>query len=121
MKFYIYSNEELVGWTELKITDASMGCVGGTFYPEPAYQTICSVIKERWDLPLRTEPHHDQELSKWELKRAALKLKIVDGNGVALHPVGMNINDFIFEGTHFIEVEVYGLWWHEMEKYSPDP
>ncbi len=40
MKFYIYSNNELVGWTELKLTDKSMGCASGVFHPEIAYQKI---------------------------------------------------------------------------------
>jgi hypothetical protein len=127
MKFYVFSNNELVGWTELKLTDKSMGCASGVFHAEIAYQKIRSVIQEFFHLPqgLLLDPHSNEKWNQYRAKVDALNLKILDGDGIALDPVGgFNIQDLPDEYIQdmqsedvIVEIVVLGLHWQEKEKY----
>jgi hypothetical protein len=126
MKFYIYSDDELVGWTELKLTDKSMGVASGTFHPEIAYQKIRSVIQEFFYLPqdrLLADPHSDEKWNRYQAKVDTLNIKIVGEDGIALNPVGFNIADSPDEYTQGMQsedaimIDIFGLQRHEREKY----
>jgi hypothetical protein len=127
MKFYIYSNDELVGWTELQITDNSMGVARGVFHLETAYPKIHPVAQEFFDFlisPPITDPHSDEKWNQYSEKFDSLNIKIVDTDGNAIDPVYCFYTaEFSSEATQDMQstdsvvIEVIGLYWHEREKY----
>jgi hypothetical protein len=126
MKFYIYSNDELVGWTELQITDNSMGVASGVFHPETAYPKIRPVAQEFFDFlisPPITDQYSDEKWNQYSAKFDSLNIKIVDADGIVLDTVCFYAANFPSEDTQDMQstdsivIEVIGLYWHERKKY----
>ena len=44
MKATIFSNTDIIGVADLKVTDTSMGVLSGTFLPSESYKKVRNVI-----------------------------------------------------------------------------
>lgn len=92
MKFSIYSNDLLVGHSELESGDPPMGVAFGAFEPAVAYEAIRQECRSN---------HADQSL---------LNLSARTPNGVVIPCIGVGILDYSNEvEKSFIEVNVLGI------------
>jgi hypothetical protein len=92
-RFEIYSNELLVGWSELELGDAPMGVAFGKFVPAPGYSEIQPSV-----------------VAAEGMAREDLYLSARIPNGVSLECVAVCITDYSANlGESGLEVSVLGI------------
>ena len=92
-RFHIYSEDSLVGWSELELGDPPMGVAFGKFIPAPAYAAIQSSIVDS-----------DKK------DKAVLLLSARLSDGTQLEAVGVCITDYSADlGPDGLEVSVLGI------------
>jgi hypothetical protein len=100
MKSSVYSKTMLIGHTELKVGDISMGGVYGEFIPNDNYFKY--IQKKVWDFWTTRTPDY----KIWESLRFAVQLE----NGFYLHPMGGVTFDNIREMPNEpIRIDIAGL------------
>lgn len=106
MNANIYSNKKLIGTSELKISDESMGVVSGRFVPNKNYNEIRKAI---WDF-------HDSSSNDRFDKLNKLRINAQLENGVFLYPLGgFLITDFKEFPNEELEFEAAGNYRHVIE------
>jgi hypothetical protein len=111
MKYLLYCDEELVGWSALEFADPPMGCVAGVFYPNENYEKIKPVICEYSECALGgkvCKEAYDKVFSKIE----ALDLVVKPEQGDPFEPVGgVSLIDYAEEldDDTGLELSVFGL------------
>jgi hypothetical protein len=104
----IYSHEELIGTTELKVGDESMGCVYGDIIPTDAYYK--TIQKNVWEFWATNKPDY----KKWY----SLRLNVQLENGYFLFPAGgYTISDLQELPNEPKRIDIAGLDRHVMEDF----
>ncbi len=116
MKAVVYSNTILIGYTDLKIGDESMGCIFGDFIPTNNYYK--HVQKTVWEFNKTSKPNQ----TKW----LSLNINIQLENGYFLYPIGGYTFDDMEEFTDEQKrIDIAGLFRHVIEDFfqteSPRP
>jgi hypothetical protein len=102
-RFYIYSGECLIGWSELELGDPPMGVAFGKFIPAPTYTTVQS-----------------QVVSLTGKDQGSLHLSARLSSSKALEAVGVCIADYSAEaGEDGLEVSVLGISYPTYEDLFP--
>lgn len=122
MKFMIYADGQLVGWSDFPKGDPPMGCVTGSFHPEEGYEKIRPLMVERWKYDVNVGPVIDEPLQRWLDRFHAITFTIIAEDGGALHPVGIDLVDFsdviqADEEPGPYEISLLGLHWEEYDRY----
>ena len=108
VKAKIYSHKELIGTTELKVGDESMGCVYGDFIPNETYYKTFQ--KSVWDFWRTNKPNY----KKWY----SLRLNVQLENGYFLFPTGgYTIDDIQELPDELKRINIAGLDRHIFEDY----
>lgn len=116
MRASVYSEKLLIGHTDLKVGDESMGCVYGDFIPTDNYYNV--VQKSVWEFWSTNNPDY----KKWH----SLHLNVQLENGYFLHPIG----GYTFDDEEELpneakRIDITGLFRHVIEDffntYPPRP
>lgn len=108
MKAKIYSHIKLIGTTDLKVGDESMGCVFGEFIPNDTY--FKDIQKSVWEFRSTKNPDY----KKWYPLRFNVQL----GNGYFLYPAGgYTFNDDPELSDDPKTIDIAGLDRHVIEDY----
>ena len=97
MKFNIYADGELIGWSEFEMGDPPMGGVAGNFYPMPAYEkAIQPLVWERRDRYLSRAPQAENEeyAKDWFARYYTHTFTIEAEDGHILQQQGIHFEDF---------------------------
>jgi hypothetical protein len=94
MKFTIYADGVLVGWSELPMGDAPMGVCFGPFHPESGYSTIRPLVLERQNYDGSLGPDDEGQMKVWFSKFAKIIFTVLAEDGGSLHPMGIHFVDF---------------------------
>ncbi|MEM9822887.1 MAG: hypothetical protein AAF985_17540 [Bacteroidota bacterium] len=113
MKAKIYSNQKLIGTSELRIVDESMGVVSGKFLPNENYEEVRKVI---WNFH---SSHSDRKFEALDRLRLNCQL----GNNVFLYPLGgFLITDIEELPNEDLVFEAMGNYRHVLEdNFLADP
>lgn len=108
MRADVYSNEILIGTTDLKLGDESMGCVYGEFVPNQNYfNKVQEIVWKFWE----TGKPNFQE---WDLLRLNVKLE----NGYFLYPIGgYTIDDIEDLREEPKQINIAGLYRHVIDDF----
>ena len=108
MRADIYSNETLIGTTELKLGDESMGCVYGKFAPNQNYfDKVQKIVWRFWE----TDKPNFQE---WN----SLRLNVQLENGYFLYPIGgYTIDDIEDLKEEPKRIDIAGLYRHVIDDF----
>jgi hypothetical protein len=108
MRAKVYSKEILIGTTNLKLGDESMGCVYGDFFPNQNY--FDKIQKYVWRFWETNNPNYKE----WN----SLRLNVQLENGYFLHPIGGytidDIEDFKDEPKR---IDIAGLYRHVIDDF----
>jgi hypothetical protein len=108
VKAKIYSHKELIGTTELKVGDESMGCVYGNIVPTDTY--FKSIQKNVWEFWAA----NNLDYKKWY----SLRLNVQLENGYFLFPAGgytiADLQEFPNEPK---QIDIAGLHRHIIEDF----
>lgn len=108
MKATIYSHKELIGTTDLKVGDESMGCVYGNIVPTDAYYK--TIQKNVWEFWTTNKPDY----SKWYSLRINVQLE----NGYFLFPAGgYSIDDMQELPNEPKRIDIAGLDRHVIDDF----
>ena len=100
MKAKIFSHRQLIGTTDLKVGDETMGCVFGDFLPTDEYYE--NIQKTVWDFWKTNKPDYE----KWY----SLRLNVQLENGLFLFPEGgYTIDDFKELPNEPKRIDIVGL------------
>jgi len=89
MKYNIYADGELIGWSELEGGDPPMGVAFGDFHPEPSYEKLRQIFQKYHGSGVHETPDGQLEM-EWPV---ATVVRIVAEDGGQLHPIGFGITD----------------------------
>ena len=109
----VYSNTLLIGHTDLRVGDESMGCVFGDFIPTDNYYKV--VQKSVWEFWSTNKPDY----KKWY----SLNINVQLENGYFLYPIG----GYTFEDVEELpdetkRIDIAGLFRHVIEDFfQTDP
>ncbi len=108
MRADVYSNEILIGTTDLKLGDESMGCVYGEFVPNQNYfNKVQEIVWKFWE----TGKPNFQE---WDLLRLNVQLE----NGYFLYPIGgYTIDDIEDLREEPKQINIAGLYRHVIDDF----
>ena len=108
MRADVYSNEILIGTTDLKLGDESMGCVYGEFAPNQNYfDNVQKIVWKFWE----TEKSNFQE---WD----SLRLNVQLENGYFLFPIGgYTIDDIEGLKEEPKRIDIAGLYRHVIDDF----
>lgn len=108
MKAYIYSEQHLIGETNLVPIDVTMGCVQGIFKPTEYY--VNSIRLQVWII-------NNKPSSGWRHLQLSIQLE----TGYFLHPIGgCTINDITELPNEPITIDIMGLQEEVIRKYFSD-
>jgi hypothetical protein len=113
MRATVYSNTLIIGHTDLKVGDESIGCAFGNFIPTDDYYKF--VQKSVWEFGSTNKPDY----KKWH----SLNINVQLENGCFLHPIGGYTFDDIEElSGETIRIDIAGLPRHIIEDFfQSDP
>ena len=120
MKFNIFADNTLIGWSDLPSGDPPMGVASGRFYPNEAYEKIRPLIRERELYDGLFDGVKDEQLLNEAWARInAIHFSVFSEEGQELHPeAGILLSDFSEElGEDGYEVSVMGLPYEEYARY----
>lgn len=108
----IYSNKTLIGTTDLRIIDDSMGVLSGEFIPNEDYSRIRESV---W----KFNSKNDKDFDLWN----SLRLNVQLGNGYFIYPIGgISIGDVRELKKEKIDIEIAGVFSHVIDDYfKTDP
>jgi hypothetical protein len=108
MQADVYSNEILIGTTDLKLGDESMGCVFGEFLPnQNYYDKIQKVVWKFWET-------NKPDYKEWY----SLRLNVQLENGYFLYPIGgYTIDDMEDLKDESKRIEITGLYRHVIDDF----
>ena len=107
MRYFLYSNDEILGWSELIYTDPPMGCVRGSFYPNDNYKKIQPLIREMMMCDGTLGELDEERIKSLLPKKDALNLNVRTESGENLEPDTISIEDWTGELEE--EEDVYHL------------
>ncbi len=108
MKANIFSNELLIGTTDLKLSDESMGCVYGVFLPTQNY--FDKVQQHVWKFWETKNPDYEE----WNKLRLNVQLE----NGYFVYPIGgYTIEDIKDLQEEPKRIEIAGLYRHVIDDF----
>lgn len=108
MRADVYSNEILIGTTDLKLGNESMGCVYGEFTPNQNY--FDKVQKIVWRFWATNKPN----FKEWD----SLRLNVQLENGYFLYPIGgYTIDDIEDLKDEPKRIDIAGLYRHVIDDF----
>jgi len=108
MKANVFSHEFLIGTTDLKVGDESMGCVYGDFLPNQSY--FDKVQNHVWKFWATNQPGYND----WLSQRINVQLE----NGYFLYPIGgCTIDDVEEFKDEPKRIDIAGLYRHVIDDF----
>jgi hypothetical protein len=96
MKFNLFANSELIGYSELESADASQGIQSGKFMPYENYSKYQNLFREysriRTDMRVDAEPLEDYRKLQKQVDSLNLRIKTEDGEEI--RTMFINLEDF---------------------------
>jgi hypothetical protein len=96
MRFNLFANDELIGYSELEGSDPSMGVRGGRFVPHDNYSKYQNLFREhsriRTGMRVDVEPPDDYERLRKHINSFNLRLETNDGEVVGTKHI--DLEDF---------------------------
>jgi hypothetical protein len=118
LKFYIFADEILVGWSEFSSGDPPMGVASGPFHPNEAYEQIRPLILECQRYSGINGVKNEQLFLAALEKLNIIRFRVQAEDGYDLHPMDIEFIDFsdMLDQDPY-EVSLLGLPHDEYTRY----
>ncbi|BDI33723.1 hypothetical protein CCAX7_57740 [Capsulimonas corticalis] len=123
MKYFLYANQEFVGWSALEHADPAMGCVSGVFHPNENYENIKDIILKYSACHLPGTDAAKKELDQVWPRIEALGLAVEPEGCSPFEPTGgVIVIDYAEDLGDEIgrELHVFGLSQEIFAEYFPE-